>query len=48
MMKRGTSKYKGKLPLVCFNYGEIGDFSAKFPHKNNTFTKGKKGQINFN
>ena len=29
-IKRGTGKYKGKLPLKCFNFGEIGHFSSKF------------------
>ena len=47
-MKRGTCKYKGKIPLVCFNYGEIGHFSTKCSHKNNTSTKWNKGQRNFN
>lgn len=47
-MKRGICKYKGKLPLVCFYCGEIVHFSTKFPHKNKQFTKGKKGQRNFN
>ena len=28
--ERGTRKYKGKLPLKCFNYGRIGHFSNKF------------------
>lgn len=28
-LKRGRSKYKGKLPLKCFNCGEIGHFSSK-------------------
>jgi uncharacterized coiled-coil protein SlyX len=33
-LKRGTDKYKGMLPLKCFNCGGIGHFSSKCPHKN--------------
>jgi len=32
-LKRGYSKYKCKLPFKCFECGEVGHFSAKFPHK---------------
>ena len=28
-LERGTGKYKGKLPLKCFNCGRIGHFSTK-------------------
>ena len=28
--EKGTGKYKGKLPLKCFNYGRIGNFGSKF------------------
>lgn len=28
-LKRGTRKYKGKLPLKCFNCGRIGNFASK-------------------
>ena len=28
-LEKGTGKYKGKLPLKCFNYGRIGHFSSK-------------------
>ena len=28
-LKRGTGKYKGKLPLKCFNCGRIGHFASK-------------------
>ena len=28
-IKRGTGKCKGKLPLKCFNCGEIGHFASK-------------------
>ena len=32
-LKKGSGKYKGKLPFKCFNWGKIGHFSNKFPHK---------------
>jgi hypothetical protein len=28
-LKRGSSKYKGKLPFKCFNCGRVGNFVAK-------------------
>ena len=31
-LKRGTGKYKGKLPLKFFNCGEFGYFASKFPY----------------
>jgi hypothetical protein len=31
-LKKGTGKYKGKIPLICFNCGKAGHFSNKFPH----------------
>jgi hypothetical protein len=30
-LKRGTGKYKGKLPFKCFNYVRIGHYDKKFP-----------------
>jgi hypothetical protein len=32
-LKKGSGKYLGKLPFKCFNYGRIGHFSSKCPHK---------------
>jgi hypothetical protein len=31
-MKRGTEKYKGKLPFKCFNCGKVGLFVSKYPY----------------
>ena len=31
-LERGTGKYKGKLPLKCFNCGRIGHFTSKCPY----------------
>jgi hypothetical protein len=32
-LKKGSGKYQGKMPFKCFNYGKIGHFASKFPHK---------------
>jgi hypothetical protein len=33
-LNKGTNgKYRGKLPLICFNCDGIGHFANKFPHK---------------
>jgi hypothetical protein len=33
--KRTNNKYKGKLPLICFNCDGISHFVKKIPHKKN-------------
>ena len=34
ILKKGTNdRYRGKLPLICFNCDGIDHFSNKFPHK---------------
>jgi hypothetical protein len=32
-LNKGSRKYKAKLPFKCFNYGKIGHFANKYPHK---------------
>jgi hypothetical protein len=34
-LKKGTNKYKGMLPLKCFDCDGIGHFSSKFPYSKN-------------
>jgi hypothetical protein len=33
-LKRGTDKYKGVIPLKCFNCDGVGHFDSKCPNKN--------------
>ena len=35
-LQKGTSKYKGKLPLKCFNCSKIGHFTNKCPYDKKT------------
>jgi hypothetical protein len=37
-LKKGSGKYKGKLPFKCFNCGKIANFTNKCPHKINDQT----------
>jgi hypothetical protein len=32
-LKKGLGKYQDKLPFKCCNYGNIGHFASKCPHK---------------
>jgi len=32
-LKKGSGKYKGKLPFKCFNCGKISHFASKCLHK---------------
>ena len=32
---RGKGKFKGKLPIMCFNCNEVGDIVARCPKKKN-------------
>ena len=42
-LKIGKGKFKGKLPLICFGCGEVGNLTAKFPNISDGNSKGKKG-----
>jgi hypothetical protein len=53
--KGTTGRYRGKLPLICFNCDGIGHFANKCPHKKKIndegYSKGKhtyKGKITTN
>jgi hypothetical protein len=42
-LKKGSGKYQGKFPLKCFNYGKIGHFANKCPHKKKDYnSKGEE------
>jgi hypothetical protein len=52
ILNKGTNdRYRGKIPLFCFNCDGIGHFSNKCPHKKNRNDEGKhtyKGKITTN
>jgi hypothetical protein len=42
-LKKRSRKYQGKFPFKCFNYGKIGHFAYKCPHKkHDQNSKGEK------
>jgi hypothetical protein len=42
-LKNRSGKYQGKFPFKCFNFGKIGHFASKCPHKKqNQNSEGKK------
>ena len=46
-LRKGIGKHKGKLPLKCFNYGNIGNFTFKCIHsKQNIMMMNKNHFIN--
>ena len=42
-LKIGKGKFKGKLPLICFDCGEVGNFAEKCLNRSDGNSKGKKG-----
>ena len=44
----GKGKFKGKITLICFGCGEVGNFIEKCPNRSDGNSKGKKGFKKFN
>ena len=47
-MKKGSGKYKGKLPFECFKCGKIGHFASKCPLKHKRQTSNDDERYSFN
>ena len=47
-MKKGSGKYKGKMPFKCFNYGKICHLASKCPHKQKGQTSDDEENYTFN
>jgi hypothetical protein len=45
-LEKGTRKYKGKIPQICFNCGKIGHFANKCPYPKKEESNWKKTQTN--
>jgi hypothetical protein len=43
-LTKGSGKYKDKFPFKCFNYGKIGHFASKCPHKRKDQTYDDEGK----
>lgn len=42
-LRRGSGKYKGKLPFKCFKCGRIGNFASKCPYGKEDSAKQEEG-----
>ena len=47
-LKKGSGKYKCKMPFKCFNCGKIGHFASKCPHKQRGETTNHEENYTFN
>ena len=45
-LKIGKGKFKGKLPLICFGYGEVGNLTEKCPNRSDATQKKRKALRN--
>ena len=47
-LKKGSGKYKGKIPFKCFKCGKISHFASKCPHKHKRKTYDDDEKYTFN